>query len=139
MQEMYHKLFTNTDKQIFLNLFLIYGSYAMSQYCLSKSHTIKDERAFVIPQGNKKINATSQLFTVSYDRTPQVVVTFLSEADLRLMLWQLHENYEQVNNLLVNLFCFWYTYYFYLKTGRKKINTFTFKIGISPSYLSHGY
>jgi hypothetical protein len=67
----------------------------MSQYCFTKNYAIRDERSFVIPQGVRRYSHASQLFTISYDRTPQVVVTFLLESDLRLMLWQLHEHYEQ--------------------------------------------
>lgn len=84
-----------------MNFYLIHLSYAISQYCITKNHQVRDDRAFVIPQASKKITATSQLFTVSYDSTPQVIITFLMESDLRLMLWQLHEHYEQVFHFIL--------------------------------------
>ncbi len=81
--------------------------YALSQYCMTKTHQVRDDRAFIIPQGRRKATSTSHLFTISYDRTPQVIATFLSEGELRKVLWQLHEFYEQVLFIYLSLLYFY--------------------------------
>lgn len=62
--------------------------YATSQYHFTRSHSINDGCAFVIPQGHSGVSIR---YVVTYGAIPQLLVSFIEEHELRRVLWQLHE------------------------------------------------